>query len=138
MHEKPKSRALRHPSTLPPSMSEEKSIREVRLEKLQHMRDLGHDPYAIEKFDATHTANQLLEDFENIGEATVRFAGRVVSLRPMGKAAFMHLSDGDAKIQCYVKKDIVGETPWGLFSLLDIGDHVAVEGRLFITKTGEK
>lgn len=119
-------------------MSEEKSIREVRLEKLQQMRDLGHDPYAIEKFDPTHTAKQLLEDFEKIGEATVRFAGRVVSLRPMGKAAFMHLSDGEAKIQCYVKKDIVGETPWALFSLLDMGDHVAVEGRLFTTKTGEK
>ena len=119
-------------------MSEEKSIREVRLEKLQRMRELGHDPYKIERFDPTHSAQDLLDNFEAIGSETVRFAGRVVSLRPMGKAGFAHLSDGDAKIQAYFKKDTVGETAWELFNLLDIGDHLAVEGSLFTTKTGEK
>ena len=56
----------------------------------------------------------------------------------MGKAGFAHLSDGDAKIQCYFRKDDLTETEWELYGLLDIGDHVGVTGELFRTKTGEK
>ncbi|MCO5297914.1 MAG: OB-fold nucleic acid binding domain-containing protein [Fimbriimonadaceae bacterium] len=56
----------------------------------------------------------------------------------MGKAGFAHLSDGDAKIQGYFKKDELGETGWELYNLLDIGDHVGVVGHLFLTRTGER
>ncbi|MEA2554603.1 MAG: lysyl-tRNA synthetase, class [Fimbriimonadaceae bacterium] len=119
-------------------MPEEKSIYQIRLEKLQRMRELGHDPYAVERFDKTASAKELLDRFDELTTEDVRFAGRVVSFRPMGKAGFMHLSDGEARIQCYFKKDIVGETAWELYNLLDIGDHVGVVGRLFTTKTGEK
>lgn len=105
---------------------------------------------------------------------TIRFAGRVISYRDMGKAGFAHLSDGDGKIQIYCRKDELQEMPifspspfrergaggeggnkpeptetnpneapttidgWQLYQLLDIGDHVGVEGFLFLTKTGEK
>jgi lysyl-tRNA synthetase, class II len=119
-------------------MSEEKSIHEVRLEKLQRMRELGHDPYKVERYESSHSAKQLLDEFDNLGGQTVRIAGRVVSYRPMGKAGFLHISDGECKIQAYVKKDHIGEVGWELFSLLDIGDHIAVEGTLFKTKTDEK
>lgn len=119
-------------------MSEEKSIREVRLDKLQRMRELGHDPYKVERFDKQFSAQELLDHFEELSGREIAFAGRVVSLRLMGKAAFAHLSDGDARIQGYFKKDIVGEEAWELFNLLDIGDHVGVVGNLFVTKTGEK
>jgi len=117
-------------------MSEELSLREVRLLKLQKMRELGHDPFRVEKFERTHSATELLEGFEE-GKA-VAFAGRVVSYRLMGKAGFAHLGDGDARIQGYFKKDELGEVGWELYNLLDLGDHVGVKGTLFTTRTGEK
>src|SRR5476651_2207912 len=78
----------------------------------------------------------MLEEFEEGKQ--VAFAGRVVSFRLMGKAGFAHISDGEAKIQGYFRKDDLGELGWELYNLLDIGDHVGVTGYLFITKTGEK
>ena len=124
-------------------MSEERSIREIRLEKLDRMRALGHDPYKVERFDRTGSAQEILGRFpteippEFKGEE-VKFAGRVVSYRQMGKAGFAHLSDGDEKIQAYFKKDELGEVQWELYELLDLGDHVGVEGYLFVTRTGER
>jgi lysyl-tRNA synthetase class 2 len=117
-------------------MSTELSIRDIRLQKLAQMRELGHDPFSIEKWDRTDTAEGLLEGFEDGKD--VSFAGRVVSYRLMGKAGFAHLSDGDARIQIYVRKDEVTELEWSLYDLIDIGDHVGVKGKLFVTKTGEK
>jgi lysyl-tRNA synthetase class 2 len=117
-------------------MSEELSLREIRLQKLEKMRSLGHDPFSEERFERTHSAQEMLEDFQENLE--VRFAGRVVSYRLMGKAGFAHLSDGDARIQVYCRKDDIGELGWELYHLLDLGDHVGVEGYLFVTKTGEK
>ncbi|MBI5707737.1 MAG: lysine--tRNA ligase [Armatimonadetes bacterium] len=138
-------------------MSEE-SIRDIRLAKLAKMRELGHDPYAVERFETTASASDLLANYdfgptpaERAESQTpdpklptrVSFAGRVTSYRLMGKAGFAHLSDGDGKIQAYFRRDdlqMSGEIAqgWELFNLLDIGDHVGVSGELFITKTGEK
>jgi len=117
-------------------MAEEQSLREIRLEKLARLRQLGADPFSVERFDVTDTAQGLLDRFEE--GKSVTFAGRVVSLRLMGKAAFAHVSDGDGRIQGYFKKDDLGEAAWEVFGLLDIGDHVGVTGELFLTKTGEK
>lgn len=124
-------------------MSEELSVREIRLQKLARMRELGHDPFEVEKFDRTGNATELKQRFdstpvEELQTQTISFAGRVVSYRDMGKAGFAHLSDGDDKIQVYVRKDEVGEIGWELYQLLDIGDHVGVSGYLFLTKTGER
>lgn len=129
-------------------MSEELSIREIRLQKLARMRELGHDPFAVEEFSSSGSADSLLSQFETLSQPisaeegakppTISFAGRVVSYRDMGKAGFAHLSDGDGKIQIYCRKDELGETGWELYQLLDIGDHVGVSGYLFLTKTGER
>lgn len=124
-------------------MSEEKSIRDIRLEKLDRLRELNHDPFRVERFDRTGSAEDLLalvpdsppEDYRG---SDVTFAGRLVSYRLMGKAGFAHISDGDGKIQAYFKKDELGEVGWEVYNLLDIGDHIGVEGYLFITRTGEK
>lgn len=94
------------------------------------------DPFSIERFESTGSVNSLLDGFEE--QKKVVLAGRLVSLRLMGKAAFAHISDGDARIQGYFKKDDLGDSGWEVFNLLDIGDHVGVEGELFLTKTGEK
>lgn len=112
------------------------AIRAVRLEKLAKMRELGHDPYAVEKWERTDSAQGLLDNFEEGKE--VSFAGRVVSYRLMGKAGFAHISDGDAKIQGYFRKDDLEGDGWELYHLLDVGDHIGVCGKLFVTKTGEK
>lgn len=117
-------------------MSEERSIREIRLEKLARLRELGCDPYAVERFPYSKSAKQLIDDYQE-GE-DVRIAGRLVSMRLMGKAAFAHVSDGDGRIQGYFKKDLIGDEAWEVFNLLDIGDHVGIEGVMFTTKTGEK
>ncbi|MCW5941998.1 MAG: lysine--tRNA ligase [Fimbriimonadaceae bacterium] len=118
-------------------MSDERSLRDIRLAKLARMRELGHDPYAVERFERSDSAENLVAKAESESTESVMFAGRVVSYRLMGKAGFAHLSDGDGKIQGYFKKDDLGEVGWELYQLLDIGDHVGVEGELFRTRTGE-
>jgi len=85
---------------------------------------------------------------QQLNAITVRLAGRIASPpRVMGKAAFVHLSDGVSRLQIYVKRaDVAGVRNdamggevdgWELFNLLDHGDFIGVEGYLFITKTGE-
>ncbi|MFZ4508363.1 MAG: lysine--tRNA ligase [Fimbriimonas sp.] len=112
------------------------SLFEIRREKLEKMRALGCDPFSVERFDFTESAQSLMDNFEEGKRVT--FAGRVVSSRVMGKASFAHLSDGDAKIQGYFRKDVLGDNDWEIYQLIDLGDHLGVEGSLFITKTGEK
>ncbi|MBS1718469.1 MAG: lysine--tRNA ligase [Armatimonadetes bacterium] len=117
----------------------EQELRAVRLSKLERMRELGHDPFSVERFPTTHSAAELLAKFDEIGpEQEVRYAGRVVTSRPMGKITFCHVSDGDNRIQLYIRKDDLGETAWEIAELVDIGDHVGVVGKLMTTKTGEK
>ena len=68
----------------------------------------------------------------------VSLAGRLVSLRSMGKAIFGHIQDLTGRIQIYVKKDVVGEEEFRLFNdIFDLGDIIGVKGKLFRTQTGE-
>jgi lysyl-tRNA synthetase class 2 len=119
-------------------MSDETGIRSIRLQKLERLREIGQDPYRVEKYIRSHTAKELVEKYCELEGKSVSFAGRVVSYRLMGKAGFAHISDGDSKIQGYFRKDDLGETGWEVYNLLDIGDHIGVKGELFTTKTGEK
>lgn len=118
-------------------MSNERSLRDIRLAKLARMRELGHDPYSVETFARSGSAASLVKAAEGDSTDSVTFAGRLVSYRLMGKAGFADLSDGDGKIQGYFRKNDLGDVGWELFQLLDIGDHVGVEGELFRTHTGE-
>jgi lysyl-tRNA synthetase, class II len=114
-----------------------------RVKKLQESEALGYPAYP-HRFDRTHTANQLLEQYgSSAGEELsahrieVRLAGRIVALRPHGKAAFAHLLSDGARLQIYIKRDVVGDRAFQLFRLLDLGDIVGVAGHLFRTKTNE-
>ena len=71
---------------------------------------------------------------DRTGTAT---AGRILAIRSFGKANFLVLSDGRAKIQVYIRQDSIPELDFKIFKLLDFGDWVGVEGRLFRTKTNE-
>lgn len=66
-----------------------------------------------------------------------RVAGRVMSLRKFGKAAFFHIQDESGRIQIYARRDLLGDDQFALFKKWDVGDIVGVEGKLFKTKTGE-
>ena len=116
---------------------------EQRQKKLEQIQALGLKAYPHE-FRWTDTVGELAAQFGATASADleanrreVRVAGRIVSLRLMGKAGFAHLQGGGKRIQIYVKKDVVGECGFELFQLLDLGDWIGVRGHLFRTKTDE-
>jgi lysyl-tRNA synthetase, class II len=114
-----------------------------RLEKAEALRERGINPYP-NRFERTHglaainTAygGQSLEDLEVVG-ADVRIAGRVMTLRGHGKASFATLSDGEARLQVYVRQDDVGDAAYRMLDLVDLGDYIGVAGRVMRTRKGE-
>jgi len=113
-----------------------------RHERLAQIRALGFDPYG-QAFDFSHTVPQILASYgaktadQLAGKVEVRVAGRILTVRRMGKAGFLHLMQDGEKLQIYVKKDAVAESAYQLYELLDIGDIIGVTGYLFRTRTGE-
>jgi len=114
-----------------------------RRKKLAEIEALGHPAYP-HKFSYTHTPRQIAEQFGartaeelSAAPAAVRVAGRIIALRPHGKAAFAHLAGDGGRMQIYIRLDVVGEPAFKLFQLLDLGDIIGVSGELFRTKTGE-
>lgn len=126
-----------------------------RKRHLAEIAALGHAIYP-HRFDRTHDITTLIARYQsyagkkdeaelertNIELKTaeggeVRVAGRIMTMRLMGKAAFAHLSDGRQQLQVYVRKNDVGDGAWELYQKLDLGDWIGVTGFLFITKTGE-
>lgn len=107
-----------------------------RREELEHLRTAGVNPYPYE-FERNATAKEILENYKDeMPQWIVSVAGRIMSMRRMGKASFAHVLDMTGKIQVYLKKDDLGES-YDHFKLLDIGDIIGVEGYVFRTKTGE-
>ncbi|HEY9434526.1 MAG TPA: amino acid--tRNA ligase-related protein, partial [Blastocatellia bacterium] len=139
-------------------MSDHQEIDQIqqRRRHLEEIAEMGNDAYP-NRFDRTQTISQIVERYQSYagkkdGEAEaarvneelkaveggrVRIAGRIMTMRLMGKAAFAHLSDGLSRLQVYVRKNDVGDEAWTLYQKLDLGDWLGVEGFLFITKTGE-
>ena len=111
--------------------------RAVRLEKLNAWRTAGIDPFSVERFDRTHPAREILDRYDEMEGQTARVAGRIVAVRKMGKASFMHIEDQSARIQLYFKRDDIGPEAYERLDLLDLGDFVGVAGAVFRTRTGE-
>ncbi len=114
-----------------------------RLKKLSEIEALGHATHP-HHFSWTHTPKQIAEQFGSrtaeqllSEKVPVRVAGRIVALRPHGKAAFAHLMGDGTRLQFYVKLDVVGPEAFKLFQLLDLGDIIGISGHLFRTKTNE-
>lgn len=114
-----------------------------RKKKLAEIEALGEDPFP-HRFEQTTNVSEILTGYGRRDAAalqsehpTVRVAGRIVTLRLQGKAAFAHIQGGGQRLQIYVKLDVVGERGFQLFRLLDIGDVIGVSGHLFRTKTNE-
>ncbi len=111
-----------------------KRMDKIRKEKLEALREKGYNPYP-NKYEGRVTASSALQ--KNEGEF-VKIAGRLMSKRMMGKAAFSHLKDSTGQIQVYIRLNEAGEEAFEIFKDLDIGDFIGVGGELFVTRTGEK
>lgn len=109
-----------------------------RREKLEQIREMGVNPFPY-SYEKTHELKAIHAAFDKLKETKepVSVAGRLISIRLMGKASFAHIQDEGEKIQVYLKKDIIGEFSWNVFKLLDRGDIIGIKGILFTTKTGE-
>ncbi|MEI6758611.1 MAG: lysine--tRNA ligase [Chlorobium sp.] len=107
-----------------------------RLEERQHLFEAGVNPYPCH-FEVTRHSEDIITGFQDEVRESVSVAGRIMTIRKMGKASFFHIQDAKGRIQIYMKKDDVGEATYNTFKLLDIGDIVGVKGYSFKTRTGE-
>ena len=123
-------------------MSLEDELFEQRAARVREIEALGYSPYG-KRFDFTTTIPDVLKEQgektaeQLLPEIRMKLAGRIQTIRRMGKAGFMHIQQNGERLQCYVRKDAVSEQDYQLFGLLDIGDIVGAEGYLFRTRTGE-
>jgi lysyl-tRNA synthetase class 2 len=112
-----------------------------RRESLQKLRDLGIDPYPAALFPLNSSAKEIKSDFEDGKHVCI--AGRMMSQRVMGKASFAELQDASGRIQIYINRDEIcpdeDKTRYNeIFKkLLDLGDFIGVEGKVFKTQVGE-
>ncbi|TMA78975.1 MAG: lysine--tRNA ligase [Deltaproteobacteria bacterium] len=115
----------------------------ARRKKLAELEALGHRRFPNGFQPRDMAAALLAAHADTSGDdldarpVPVRIAGRIVGVRDFGKAAFAHVQDRSGRIQVYVRRDEVGDRDFEVFRLLDLGDFVGIEGRLFRTKTGE-
>jgi lysyl-tRNA synthetase class 2 len=110
---------------------------QIRRNKLKDIRALGFNPYPF-SFEVNTNSKKILAEYnESAPEQNAAIAGRVVAIRRMGKASFIHIQDAVGKIQAYVRKDDIGDKNYDLFKLVDIGDIIGIKGFVFKTKTGE-
>jgi len=113
-----------------------------RIQRIAEIEALGFQPYG-HRFDFTHTIPQIIDEYGDkppeqlMPQVRVRVAGRIMTLRRMGKAGFAHLMQNGNQLQIYVRKDAVPEKEFALYQLLDMGDLIGVEGYLFRTRTNE-
>src|SRR5690349_17574638 len=114
-----------------------------RRANLDELKKLGVEPYprrcevdtTIDAIVAQH-GNRTGAELE-AEQPHARTAGRILAMRSFGKANFLVISDGRARVQVYIRQDALSERDFKIFKLLDFGDWIGVEGRLFRTKTNE-
>jgi lysyl-tRNA synthetase class 2 len=117
----------------------------IRRQKLDELRKLGINPYPAELFEVNASAKEILENYERQKSdyRQISIAGRIMSTRVMGSAAFAELQDETGRIQIYIRRDdICPDEDKTLYNtvfkkLLDIGDIIGVKGYGFTTQTGE-
>ena len=120
-------------------MSQRSEQEIIRINKLKELREQGFE------FPNDVRPTLCATDLEDVSPADpieegerYTVAGRIVQLRLMGKAAFVHILDRSGKMQLYVRRDDVGTESYSLFKRFDIGDIIEASGYIFVTRTGEK
>jgi lysyl-tRNA synthetase class 2 len=126
-----------------PTTEHRDDLTQYRRKKLNAIADLGCELYP-HRWEFTHTLPQILVAYSTrtaeelaAEKVYVRIGGRVMTMRPQGKAGFAHLAGGGERLQVYIRLDAVGERDFELYKVLDLGDLIGVEGYLFRTRTGE-
>ena len=110
---------------------------QVRREKLTELQSQGKNPYEITKYDRTHFAKVIKDNYDQYESKDVSVAGRIMAKRIMGKASFCTIQDSTGTIQSYVSINDLGEESYKLFKTYDIGDIIGLKGFVFKTKTEE-
>lgn len=111
--------------------------RRIRREKLKNLQEAGRNPYLVEKWDVNAYSQDIKDRFEEMDGKEVSIAGRMMAKRGMGKASFIDIQDSKGRIQCHVKKDVLGEEEYKWFKTSDIGDLFGIVGKVFQTQRGE-
>jgi lysyl-tRNA synthetase class 2 len=124
-------------------MSSQDEQIQQRRSNLEALAALGVETYP-RSFERRHTISELVDAYGQRSHDELEAdrvetitAGRILAIRAFGKANFLVLSDGHAKVQIYIRQDSLPELDFKIYKLLDFGDWVGVEGRLFRTKTNE-
>lgn len=124
-------------------MEERKDFLKYRIKKVSELREAGINPYA-NNFKALHTTKEIIDRFKDKKKEQIEacedvfsVAGRVISMRSFGKAAFFHIQDCKGRIQVYIQKNKVGNDSYKIFKKVDIGDFIGIQGRVFLTRSGE-
>ncbi|MCI5745029.1 MAG: lysine--tRNA ligase [Erysipelotrichaceae bacterium] len=115
----------------------------IRMEKVEKLKEKGIDPFG-KRFEVKDKINDIIANYascskEELEEKNIyaTIAGRIITKRDMGKIAFCNLKDMEGNIQIYIRKDVIGEEPYSVFKLSDIGDLIGVTGQVMKTNTGE-
>lgn len=116
-------------------MSQENEYRDQRIKNMEALAAAGYQPYG-KAFSRTGRLEELHQQFEE--EKSVTAAGRLTTIRDMGKSIFADLYDGSARFQIYVQKKALDESAFQAFKLLDLGDQIGVSGNMFVTRSGEE
>jgi len=122
------------------TQAEERNLNEilmVRREKLEKLRQEGMDPFEITRYDVSHRAREIIDNFDTMEGQTVSIAGRIITKRVMGKASFAHILDSSGQIQIFVRVNGVGDEQYQRFKSFDIGDIIGLTGIVFRTRMGE-
>ncbi|MEG2144332.1 MAG: amino acid--tRNA ligase-related protein, partial [Oscillospiraceae bacterium] len=109
----------------------------IRREKLEELCSEGKSPFDITTFERTSDSQTIIKDFDKLENQDVSIAGRIMTCRIMGKAAFADIWDHKGRIQVYVRIDAIGEENFKEFKKWDLGDIVGLTGYVFKTKKGE-
>jgi lysyl-tRNA synthetase class 2 len=122
-------------------MADYTSLEKIRLKKIEELRARGVEPYPT-RADRTHTSAEAIAAFEEAEpggkELSVTLAGRIRSMRAMGKLSFAHIEDGAGRIQLFLRSEELGRDQLDFFNrMLDIGDFIQASGVMMRTKTGE-
>ena len=115
----------------------ENELHQIRINKLDALKEAGKDPYEITVAKQTETSKSINENYDLLDGKDVYICGRIMTWRDMGKANFIDVSDRGGKMQVYVRMNDIGEDEYKEFKKWDIGDIVEVFGFVFKTKTGE-
>ena len=123
-----------------PRVEDINEMMQIRRDKLKTFEEMGVAPFG-HRYEVTYHAQDIRDRFDELeGEEDgpkVRLAGRLMAKRGHGKASFAELMDMSGRMQIYFKYDVLGEEKYGQFRLLDIGDIIGIEGRVFKTQRGE-